>query len=313
MTAKLRYPGKTTKSVLIKPAIVAIILVGLAIVGLAFFGRPQSSGNTVQFRDIHGLGFSSDGKQLIVPAHDGFRIFVGRHWLTPHLPVNDYMGYSAVDDGFYSSGHPGPGSNLVNPLGLIRSTDEGQTFTTLDFKGESDFHLMSVGYHNHAIYVLNPSPNSRLSAGLYYSLNEGQNWKQSRGEGISGSVLQIAAHPVEIQIVAVAAEGGVYLSNDYGNTFTRIMDDGQIRALAFAPDGERLLFGYQSLSAYDMATGQITSLRSPAITGNDAISYIAMDAQSHQMALATFNKNIYLSPDDGQEWKQIAEEGTGSS
>src|SRR5215218_222166 len=71
----------------------------------------QGSGaqGIVDFPHIHGLGFSADGRQLIVPAHTGLRIFVDDKWQRPDVPTNDYMGYAATNDGFYSSGHPGSG------------------------------------------------------------------------------------------------------------------------------------------------------------------------------------------------------------
>lgn len=56
------------------------------------------------------------------------------------------MGYVATDNGFYSSGHPHPSAGLINPFGLIKSSDGGHTLTKLGFEGESDFHLMGVGY-----------------------------------------------------------------------------------------------------------------------------------------------------------------------
>ncbi|MGH2537487.1 MAG: hypothetical protein ACRDHL_08850, partial [Candidatus Promineifilaceae bacterium] len=100
----------------------------------------------VEFPHIHGLGFSADGRQLFVPAHDGLRLFSNGQWQIPDAAGHDYMGYAPADDGFYSSGHPHPSSGLVNPLGLVKSNDGGQTLTRLGFEGESDFHLMGVGY-----------------------------------------------------------------------------------------------------------------------------------------------------------------------
>lgn len=314
MTLKSRKSTAPTKPLMMRtPVILALLVAGLALAGLLYLSRPQTAGSAVQFRHIHGLGFSEDGQQLFVPAHDGLLVYQNGRWEIPNLPVHDYMGYSAVDDGFYSSGHPGLGANLVNPLGLIRSTDGGRTITTLAFEGESDFHLMGVGYRSHAIYVLNPSPNSRLSAGLHYSLDEGQTWTQSAGQGIAGSPFQIAVHPSEAQTVALAAESGLFLSNDYGDTFTRVGETAPVSAAAFDPDGRRLFFGYQSLYAYDLTSGQTTALQSPSLTGEDAISYITLNTQSNQIALATFNRNIYFSQDDGQAWEQIAEEGNGRS
>lgn len=57
--------------------------------------------------------------------------------------------------------------------------------------------------------------------------------------------------------------------------------------------------------ADDLTTGQTTTVPSPALTGEDAFSYIALNAPSDQIALATFNRNIYLSQDGGQTWEQI--------
>lgn len=296
-----------TRLMVLIPVVAVIGLAGL----LYFNGQRGSTGTAVQFRHIHGLSFSSDGSQLFVPAHDGLLVYENGRWLAPDLPVHDYMGYSGTDDGFYSSGHPGPGSNLVNPLGLIRSTDGGETIETLAFAGETDFHLMAAGYESHAVYVVNPAPNSRLPVGLHYTLDDGQTWQQSQASGISGSPIQLAVNPTEPGTVALATEDGWFLSNDHGDTFTRIGDAGLVTTVTFDPDGTRLLFGYQGLVSYDFASGQINTFQIPAVTGDDAVGYIAINPVSDQIAFATFNKDIYLSQNNGQSWEAIAEQGLG--
>ena len=320
MTKTKKLPSNnTTKNkarILVHPwtAIGALVIFAILFGAWYMTNTRSGSGNeNVQFVHIHGIGFSSDGRQLFVTAHDGFRVYEAGHWKVPDLPINDYMGYNPTDNGFYSSGHPGPGSNLANPLGLIRSSDGGRTFTTLSFAGESDFHLMGVGYNNHAIYALNPSPNSRLSVGLYYSLNDGQHWQQSAGQGIAATPIQVAVHPTQAEIVAIATENGLFLSNDYGNTFNRVNAAAPVSAVIFDSETGHLLFGYQSLYTYDLGSNQTAAFPSPSISSNDAISYIAGNAQSNQVALSTFNKNIYLSQDSGQAWNQIAQEGSGRS
>src|SRR3546814_19465798 len=47
------------------------------------------------------------------------------------LPEHDYMGFATTREAFYSSGHPAAGSNLINPFGLIKSTDAGKTWRQL--------------------------------------------------------------------------------------------------------------------------------------------------------------------------------------
>ncbi len=268
----------------------------------------------VEMPHLHGMGFSGDGNYLSVAVHDGLRLFADGEWLIPAVPRNDYMGYSPVDEGFYSSGHPGPGVRLANPLGLVKSTDMGETLTKLGFEGESDFHLMDAGYYNHAIYVLNPRPNSRLAAGVHYTLDEGKTWQQSALQGVVGQPIQIAVHPhlSNGNVVALATEGGLFLSSDYGNTFEPIVEGEPVTAATFSPDGKKLLFGYQKLYAYDLASKQTDELQIPAIAEDDAIGYLAVNpAEPQTIALATFGRNLYLSNDSGETWQQIAQEGKG--
>lgn len=298
------------------------IIVLLVLGGIVFFGRGRgatavsgaSEAGGVEMPHLHGLGYSADGRQLLVPAHEGLRIFADGAWHTPDTPANDYMGFAATDDGFYSSGHPAPGSNLINPLGLVKSADGGATLTKLGFEGESDFHGMAVGYKNHAIYVLNPEPNSKLGTGMYYSLDDGTTWQPSTAQGVSGEPIQLAVHPIDARTVALATDQGLLLSPDHGNTFTSVPSTGQVTAATFRPDGTRLLFGSTTLSVYDTVSKEITTLPTPQIGSQDAISYIAVNpAQPQERAIATFNRNIYRSQDGGQTWQQIARDGVGLS
>lgn len=91
-------------------AISAIFLVGVAVVAFVLLSARQQDGTTdstrVEIPHIHGLGFSSDGSRLLVPAHIGLLSYENSRWSQPDLPAHDYMGFSPVDTGFYSSGHP---------------------------------------------------------------------------------------------------------------------------------------------------------------------------------------------------------------
>jgi hypothetical protein len=225
---------------------------------------PGQSG--AEMPHIHGMGFSADGRQLIVAAHDGVRIFADGVWVTPDIPPHDYMGYSPTNNGFYSSGHPHtPG--LLNPFGLVKSTDDGQTLTKLGFEGESDFHVMSVGYTSHTIYVLNPAPNAKLQPGLYSSIDDGKTWKPGAMQGVTAQPIQIAVHPTDRNVVALATEGGLFLSTDAGATFARVGTDEPVAAATFHPMGMRLFFAGATLSSYDLTAKSVTTLPMPANAG----------------------------------------------
>ena len=264
----------------------------------------------VEIPHIHGLGFSADGQQLVVPAHDGLRIYRAGQWSKPDVPAHDYMGYTPASDGFYSSGHPYPAAGLVNPFGLIKSTDGGKTLVKLGFEGETDFHLMAVGYQNHAIYVGNPAPNSQLAPGIHYSLDDGQTWQQSALAGLTAQPIQIAVHPTEANVLALATEQGLFLSDDYGNSLAQVGEAETVTVVAFHPDGKQLLFGYQQLASYDLASKQISALSAPTLGADDGISYLAVNpTNTDELALATFAKDMYWSSDSGKTWTQIAAAG----
>lgn len=267
-------------------------------------------GEAVEAPHLHGMGYSADGERLYIAAHNGLRVFVGNEWLVPDVPAHDYMGYSPTDNGFYSSGHPQPNTGLVNPLGLVRSTDEGQTIGTLGFDGESDFHVMATGYRSHAVYVFNTSPNSGMGIGLYRTGDEGKTWAPSAFRGVTGDIIQLAVHPDTVNTVAIATSNGVFLSADGGDTFTALEQDKPVTAVAFTQDGSALYYGTQTIRKYDLGTQQITEIDSPPLTSQDALSFIAFNpVRPTEMVVATFERNIYHRVEGNERWQPIMSAG----
>jgi len=282
----------------------------LAVVALLLVGCSASPEVTIQH--IHGLGFTADGQQLYVPAHDGFVIFAGGKWQVPAVPKHDYMGYVAIDQGFYSSGHPAPGTGLQDPLGLVKSLDGGKTITPLGFQGQIDFHSMGAGYYSHAVYVFNPVHVASLAAGMHSTIDDGKTWRPSALRGIRSAPFQVAVHPTKPELVALATQEGLFLSMDYGDRFVQVGDQAPITTVSFSPDGQRLVYGFRQLYAASLEGGQVSTLPSPIVAPPDAMGYIAISpVQANEIVLGTFNREIYRSVDGGQTWKQIATKGKG--
>src|SRR5690625_688481 len=95
---------------------------------------------------LHGLGYAGNDDGLYFASHIGLKIYRDGKWFESSNNFNDYMGFAAVDKGFYSSGHPGTDSKLPNPIGLQKSFVGGKTLEKIDFEWESDFHVMVVCY-----------------------------------------------------------------------------------------------------------------------------------------------------------------------
>ena len=103
----------------------------------------HADAQSITLRHVHGLAYSADGKQIFIPSHNGLAVHSDGRWSMAPGPAHDYMGFSATQQFFYSSGHPAPNLGLVDPFGLIRSKDGGKTWDKLGLEGESDFHLLA--------------------------------------------------------------------------------------------------------------------------------------------------------------------------
>lgn len=266
---------------------------------------------------VHGLAYSADGKQLMIPSHHGLAIYADGRWSKAPGPEHDYMGFAATRDALYSSGHPAPGSGLVNPFGLIKSRDGGKTWQKLGLEGESDFHLMAASQGTNAIYVFNPAANSRMrDTGIHFTLNDGMKWQAAAAKGLRGQLASLAVHPSDARVVAAGTPEGLFLSRDAAQSFERIAAGKRVLGTHFDLDGRSLWFsthaGKAGLARIALKPGaKPEEVPLPALS-EDAISYIAQNpARSNEIAVATFKRSVFVSPDRGRTWKQIAAEGAG--
>jgi photosystem II stability/assembly factor-like uncharacterized protein len=275
-----------------------------------------SAQSAITLHHIHGLAYSADGKQLMIPSHHGLAVYRDGKWSKAPGPQHDYMGFSATAKNLYSSGHPAAGSGLVNPFGLIRSRDGGKTWDKLGLEGETDFHLLATGWNTNAIYVWNPAPSSRMKApGLHYTLNDGFAWKRASATGLNGEPRALAVHPDDAATVAIATSEGLYLSRDSGERFAGVASAGEGLSALFDLEGKFLWYGafdgQARLLRVPLAGGLLAQVRLPPLK-DDAIAYIAQNpARRLEYAIATFERSVYLSKDGGESWKQVADRGEG--
>jgi hypothetical protein len=273
----------------------------------------KNESNAVDFMHIHGLGYSNNGNEVFIPAHDGLRVFINGKLSIPEGEKHDYMGFAVTDDGFYSSGHPAPGSTMKNPFGIVKSTDMGKTIENLDLYEEIDFHGMAVGYKSHAIYVLNPEANSRMDdAGLYYTLDETKTWERSEMDGLVGQPSAIAVHPSDQGTVVFTTNEGVFLSKDFGNKFEKLLPT-LATAATFTIDGKLVIGNIEngaSIIEVDINSGEQSKISVPTLGEEDAISYIAVSPQSpEELVFTTYSKDIFKTKDKGEKWEKLADKG----
>lgn len=118
---------------------------------------------------IHGL--NAFGSRILMGSHEGLFQFVSQNNMKPIGKDRfDTMGLDGDGSTLFASGHPGPGSKLPNPVGLLRSNDGGISWKSISLLGEVDFHFLEVS--GVQIFGENAADGS-----LMYSKDSGQKWK----------------------------------------------------------------------------------------------------------------------------------------
>ncbi len=269
----------------------------------------QSEPQAIALDHIHGMGWDPAGKALTVATHTGLRIFEDNQWSESMGPAHDYIALAPTADGFYASGFPAPSAPLGNPLGLVKSSDQGETLEMLSFEGESQIHFLGAGYGTDAVYVVIDEENSTVPPGLHYTLDDGANWQTSAAQGITAVTIQLAAHPTDPAIIAFGTEGGVLLSTDNGNNFERITENTPFSAVTFSPAEEGVLYyGLDSLMRLAPDGSDPVAINTPELRFQDAMISIAVNpANPDEIAIATFDSYVWRTLDGGETWQLIGD------
>jgi len=158
---------------------------------------------------VHDLGTDPGDGTLYAATHYGvFRI---PEQGTPTRIADrfqDTMGFTVVGPKhFLGSGHPDQRENRPNPLGLIESTDAGESWRDVSLSGEVDFHALEVAHGR--VYGYDGS-SGRLMV------------SQDKTTWDSRAVLpmaDLAVSPQNPDVLVVTTERGLAASQDGGRRF----------------------------------------------------------------------------------------------
>lgn len=282
-----------------------------------------SSGENIEFQygevknnpidHIHGVGYINGEDSVVIATHAGLYSYDESGWKEANSQKHDYMGFQAVNDGFFASGHPGQSSDLENPLGLIKSTDKGASFEKLAFYGEIDFHYLAAGYNSNAIYVFNEMPTENLEGGLHYSTDEGKTWTSSALNGFNSTYISnFAAHPTREELLVIGSKDGIFMTEDFGQNFKKFNSASMVSYVTLTESG-----GYYTnfddsnvyLKSFTFDSSEEKEIPLPEEIMKDPIVYIATNPNnSAEITIVTNTLNIYLTK-DLVNWEKLASNG----
>jgi len=237
---------------------------------------PQSESSSSSGRDggtaithVHTIVRDTATGVILLATHQGLFLLENKK-LTQIGPTVDLMGFTSTGGGRYlASGHPGPGVELPEPLGLVESTNGGQTWSVLSRAGESDFHALTAG------------PDRILAFdGQLRTSTDGRTWETV---AIPSDPMALAIAPSGRATLATTEEG-LLRSTDDGATWTRADTPQLMSLVAWADDhtvvgsgpGGRLLISDDSgltWTAAEEAFGEVTALGA-SMTGAGAVEIL---------------------------------------
>lgn len=190
----------------------AAVVVGLSVL-VAVTGCSSGGGSTpsdAKIGHVHGIGVDPGDGALYVATHHGlYRVPETGDAIRVGDSGRDMMGFAVAGPGhFLSSGHPGPGESDPGSLGLIESTDRGETWSTVSLSGEVDFHTL------HAV------------GGTVYGWDSGSRQlmvstdRRTWEDRATLEVFDFAVDPSDPQQLLATTNEGLARSTDGGRSFT---------------------------------------------------------------------------------------------
>jgi photosystem II stability/assembly factor-like uncharacterized protein len=215
--------------------VLTLAATALAALALAACGDDDGGGGETAASDrapehIHGLGVNPADGALYIASHSGlFRSDQGAASAEPvGDSAQDTMGFTVIGaDRFLGSGHPAPGEDGPPHLGLIESTDAGESWSEVSLAGEADFHVLRFAHDR--VYGYNG-----LTGELLISDDGGESWDSRTSPA---PMIDLAIDPEDPERMIGSTEGGVGVSTDGGETWKPLVRE--IGLLAW-PEARRL-------------------------------------------------------------------------
>ncbi|PXY28242.1 F510_1955 family glycosylhydrolase [Prauserella muralis] len=227
---------------------------------------------------VHGLGVDPADGTLYAASHYG--VFRLPDQGDPELIADrqqDTMGFTIVGPRhFLGSGHPDPDEDLPPHLGLIESTDAGQTWKSLSLSGETDFHALEA---KHKLVYGYDSQTQQLMVTA-----DRQNWDRRARIALA----DFTVHPTNADTLLATTEEGPARSTDGGRTFAAMAEAPVLLLLGWPAEGTLIgidpdgrVHTSKDGGASWSAAGQVPGAPQALATNGNSEVYVATETGIH--------------------------------
>jgi len=209
----------------------AAVAATMAVAGLAAGcgADPDGTGDgaSANMEHIHGLGIDPADGTVYAGTHYGlFRIDADGTADRVAGRVQDFMGFTvAGPDTFLASGHPGEGQGGPSSVGLVESTDAGETWQELSLSGDADFHALE--YRHGKVYGFNAMTGRLLMS------EDMKSWQEIARVALA----DFAVSPEDASTLVATTEQGLAVTTDNGKTFAAVDGAPLMVFVSWADDG----------------------------------------------------------------------------
>jgi hypothetical protein len=269
------------------------VVATLALTGCGQGAPSAAQGGTQALPSAHVHGVSRDpgSGKVNLATHEGLNVLQSDGSWKRVGPQVDLMSFTISAPGtFYASGHPGAGVDMPNPVGLIKSTDAGATWTILSRDGESDFHALAasskgvMGFDNGGLRIT----------------SDGKTWSEG---ALSVSPTSLAAAPDGSRVLA-ATDQGLLSSTDDGRTWERLVSAPTLALAAFADSKTVVGVTYEGRLAVSADAGLTWRSDLATLARGQAIS-ASRDKAGVLEILVVTDKAVFQSRDNGASLSEL--------
>ena len=269
----------------------ASMVAALALTGCSQGAPAATKGGALPSPHVHGISRDPGTGKVNLATHTGLNVLQPDGSWKRVGPEVDLMGFAISGPGtFYASGHPGAGVEMPNPVGLIKSTDAGATWTILSRDGVSDFHALTASSKG----VMG------FDEGGLRVTTDGKTWSDG---ALSVLPTALAAAPDGSRVLA-ATEQGLLSSTDDGRTWERLGSAPTLALAAWADSKTVVGVTYEGRIAISTDAGLTWRSDLATLSRSQALS-ASRDKDGVMEILVVTDKAVFQSRDNGATLSEL--------
>lgn len=244
---------------------------------------------------VHGLGVDPADGALYAATHTGlFRVLDDGTATRVAGRYQDTMGFTVVGPRtFLGSGHPDLREDHPPQLGLIESTDAGETWRSLSLRGEADFHALAAVHGR--VYGYDATTGALMVSADRRAMVSADRraWDRRSTQRIA----HFAVSPADPDELLATSEQGLLRSTDGGRGFSRVPARVLLALLAWPSAGDLYGVDPDGVVSHSADGGRTWARRGEAGAAPEALT---VDPRSGDVHVALSDHRIVTSTDGGR-------------